>query len=128
MQATLNYRLIKKIQDERFDVDHINEYDLYIHVGPRDMQVGVVDSRENKMLLLEDFVFPSLTSQDNLLQVLEQLFDDHSLLTAAFWKKVKYEKVFVFALCRRFCFRILRTGEENHPKEWCCDHMGKEIP
>lgn len=89
MQATLNYRLIKKIQDERFDVDLINEYDLYIHVGPRDMQVGVVDGRENKMLLLEDFVFPSLTSQDNLLQVLAQLFDDHSLLTAAFWKKVK---------------------------------------
>lgn len=89
MQSTLNYKLIKKIQDERFDVDLINQYDLLIHVGPRDMQVGVIDSRESKMLLLEDFVFPLLTSQDEVLQVLEQLFDDHSLLKAAFWKVIK---------------------------------------
>ena len=89
MQSTLNYKLIKKIKDERFDVDLINHYDLLIHVGARDMQIGVVDSRENKMLLLEDFVFPSLSSQDELLQLLQQLFDDHSLLTAAFWKTVK---------------------------------------
>jgi hypothetical protein len=89
LQSTLNYKLIKKIQDERFDVDLINQYDLLIHVGPRDMQVGVIDSRESKMLLLEDFVFPLLTSQDEVLQVLEQLFDDHSLLKAAFWKVIK---------------------------------------
>lgn len=87
--AALNYKLIKKIKDERFDVDLINRYDLLIHLGPRDLQVGVVDTEEGRMLLLEDFVFPSLSSQDELLQVLEQLFDDHALLKAAFWKTVK---------------------------------------
>jgi hypothetical protein len=87
--AALNYKLIKKIKDERFDVDLINQYDLLIHVGSRDMQIGVVDSVESKMLLLEDFVFPSLSSQEELLATLKQLFDDHALLTAAFWKKVK---------------------------------------
>lgn len=86
--AALSYKLIKKIKDERFDVDHINQYNLLIHVGARDLQVGVVDSAENRMLLLEDFVFPSLSSQDELLGTLEQLFDDHALLKAAFWKKV----------------------------------------
>lgn len=87
--ATLNYKLIKKIKDERFDVDLINRYELLIHVGPRDLQVGVVDSQDARMLLLEDFVFPALSSQDQLLQILEQLFDDHALLKAAFWKTVK---------------------------------------
>ena len=87
--ATLKYKLIKKIKDERFEVDHINQYILLIHVGSRDLQVGVVDSTENKLLLLEDFVFPSLSSQEELLEVLEQLFDDHALLKAAFWKMVK---------------------------------------
>lgn len=87
--AALKYKLIKKIKDERFDVDQIGDYELMLHVGPRDLQVGVVDSLENKMLLLEDFVFPSLSSQDELQQMLEQLFDDHHLLKAAFWKKVK---------------------------------------
>lgn len=86
--AALRYKLIKKIKDERFDVDHINQYNLLIHMGARDLQVGVVDSLENRMLLLEDFVFPSLSSQEELLGVLEQLFDDHALLKAAFWKRV----------------------------------------
>lgn len=87
--AALNYKLIKKIKDERFDVDQINQYILMIHVGARDLQIGVVDSVENKMLLLEDFVFPSLSSQDELLEMLKQLFDDHAVLKAAFWKTVK---------------------------------------
>lgn len=86
--AALRYKLIKKIKDERFDVDHINQYNLLIHLGARDLQVGVVDSVDNRMLLLEDFVFPSLSSQEELLSTLEQLFDDHALLKAAFWKKV----------------------------------------
>jgi hypothetical protein len=87
--AALNYRLIKKIKDERFDVEHINQYSLLIHVGPRDLQVGIIDSANDKMLLLEDYVFPSLSSQEELLDVLEALFDDHALLRAAFWKSVR---------------------------------------
>lgn len=85
----LTYRLVKKIKDERFDVDLINQYTLLIHLGPRDLQVGVVDPTDQKMLLLEDFVFPSLSSQEELMETLEQLFDDHALLKAAFWKSVK---------------------------------------
>lgn len=87
--AALNYKLIKKIKDERFDVDHIDQYILLIHVGTRDLQVGVVNSADNRMLLLEDFVFPSLSSHNELHQILEQLFDEHSLLKAGFWKKIK---------------------------------------
>lgn len=87
--AALNYKLIKKIKDERFDVEHINQYTLLIHVGARDLQVGVVDNVENRMLLLEDFVFPSLSSQNELLEVLAQLYDEHALLKANFWKSIK---------------------------------------
>lgn len=87
--ATLKYKLIKKIKDERFDVDRINAYELLVHVGARDLQVGVVDPDENRMLLLEDFVFPALSSREALLETLEVLFDDHALLKAGFWKTVK---------------------------------------
>jgi len=87
--AALNYKLIKKIQDEHFDVDLINQYNLLIHVGPRDLQIGIVDSTQNKMLVLEDFVFPSLSSQEELVVTLDHLFDEHALLKAAFWKSVK---------------------------------------
>ena len=87
--AALNYKLIKKIKDERFDEDQIHQYFLLIHIGTRDLQVGVVDSKDNRMLLLEDYVFPSLASHDDLTQVLDQLFEAHAFLQAAFWKGIK---------------------------------------
>jgi hypothetical protein len=87
--AALNYKLIKKIKDERFDEDLIHEYQLLINIGFRDLQVGVIDGKENRMLLMEDYVFPSLSSSDDLLNVLDQLFDAHPFLQAAFWKTIK---------------------------------------
>jgi hypothetical protein len=87
--AALNFKLIKKIKDERFDEDLIHQYQLLIHIGFRDLQIGVIDDSENRMLLLEDYVFPSLSSQDDVLQILDQLFDGHPFLKAAFWKSIK---------------------------------------
>lgn len=87
--AALHYKLIKKIKDDRFDEDLIHQYDLLINIGLRDLQVGVIDSSDNRMLLLEDYVFPSLGSSDDLTHILDQLFDGHALLKAAFWKKIK---------------------------------------
>lgn len=87
--AALNYKLIKKIKDERFDEDLIHQYQLLINIGFRDLQIGVIDDQENRMLLLEDYVFPSLTSHSELLQTLDQLFDAHAFLKAAFWKGIK---------------------------------------
>ncbi|HEY0655584.1 MAG TPA: DUF3822 family protein [Chryseosolibacter sp.] len=87
--AVLNFKLIKKIKDERFDEDLIHQYQLLINIGFRDLQIGVVDDQENRMLLLEDYVFPSQASPDELLQILDQLFDAHAFLRAAFWKGIK---------------------------------------
>lgn len=87
--AALNYKLIKKIKDERFDEDLIHQYYLLIHIGQRDLQVGVVDSQENRMLLLEDYVFPVQASPQELPQILDHLFDAHAFLKAAFWKGIK---------------------------------------
>lgn len=87
--AALNYKLIKKIKDERFDEELIHQYHLLINIGFRDLQIGVIDDQENRMLLLEDYVFPSLTSPDELLQILDHLFEAHAFLRAAFWKAIK---------------------------------------
>lgn len=87
--TALNYKLIKKIKDERFDEDLIHQYDLLVHIGARDLQVGVVDTQENRLLLLEDYVFPNITSADELLHTLQVLFEAHAFLTAAFWKAIK---------------------------------------
>jgi hypothetical protein len=87
--SELNYKLIKKIKDERFDEDLIHQYDLLIHIGTRDLQVAVVHSVEPRMLILEDYVFPALTSHQQHLQLLDQLFDAHAFLKAAFWNTIR---------------------------------------
>ncbi len=90
LQTTaLHYKLIKKIKDERFDEERLDQYLLIIHLGTRDFQLCVIDEEDNKILLLEDFVLPSLTSHEELLEILDNLFDSHALLKAGFWKKIK---------------------------------------
>lgn len=87
--ATINYKLIKNIKDEKFDVDQLHQYILLLNVGVRDLQVAVVDSQSSQCLLLEDFVFGIINSYAELQQLLAELFNDHHFLTAGFWKEVR---------------------------------------
>ena len=90
MQTTgLQYKLIRKTKDELFDEEFIHQYHLLLNIGTRDFQLLVVEPESNKVLLLEDFVLPSLTSNEELLHILDQLFDSHAFLKAGFWKKIK---------------------------------------
>ncbi len=87
--TTLNYKLIKKIKDERFDEDQIQRYQLLIHIGTRDIQIGVIEPGEARILLLEDYVLPNVNSNKELLEVLDQLFDSHPVIKAGFWNSIK---------------------------------------
>lgn len=88
MQTTaLNYKLIKKIKDERFDEEALHHYTLLVHLGARDLQILVL--HDNSVLLIEDYVFPALNSNQDLLHVLDQVYDAHALLKAGFWKTIK---------------------------------------
>ena len=90
MQTTgLQYKLIRKTKDELFDEEFIHQYHLLLNIGTRDFQLLVIEPESNKVLLLEDFVLPSLTSNEELLRILAQLFDSHAFLKAGFWKKIK---------------------------------------
>lgn len=90
MQTTaLQYKLIKKIKDERFDEELIHQYNLLLHIGTRDLQVLIVDAPTDRVVLLEDYVLPNIQSHTNLTSVLNQIFDSHALLRAGFWKSIK---------------------------------------
>jgi hypothetical protein len=91
LQTTeLTHKLIKKIKDERFDEDNIHQYALYANLGTRDFQAGVVDLSENRFLVLEDYVFPNVTSLEQLVTAVDALFESHAFLRAGFWKQVKF--------------------------------------
>jgi hypothetical protein len=87
--TTLNYKLIKKVRDDRFDEEYIHLYHLLVNIGTRDFQLAVVEPKDNVVLLMEDFVLPNITSHDELLHLLDQLFDSHALLKAGFWGRIK---------------------------------------
>ncbi len=90
MQSTaLQYKLIRKTKDELFDEEFIHQYHLLLNIGTRDFQILVIEPAGNKVLLLEDFVLPSLTSNEELIKILDHLFDSHAFLKAGFWKKIK---------------------------------------
>jgi len=87
--TTVSYKLIKKIKDDKFAVDDLHHYSLLLQVGVRDFQLCVVDTRNNRCILLEDFILASVKSYGQLTEALENIFDNHHLLKAGFWKNVK---------------------------------------
>jgi hypothetical protein len=86
-QTAINYKLIKKVKDEKFDEEHLHLYKLLVQLGVRDCQVAVIDQDE-RIVLLEDYVFGEMSSHEELISQLRGLFESHQLLTAGFWKKV----------------------------------------
>ena len=87
--ATANYKLIKKVKDDRFDEELLHQYDLLIQTGPKDFQLAVIDSQDKRLLVLEDYAMGNVQSHAELLSALRDLFDAHALLHAGFWKAVK---------------------------------------
>jgi hypothetical protein len=68
------------VKDNQFDEELIDQYHLLMNIGTKDFQLLVIEPGENKVLLLEDFVLPGLTSNEELIQILDQLYDSHAFL------------------------------------------------
>ena len=85
----VSYKLIKKLKDEKFDVDNLHHYNLLLQISVRDFQVSVIDTRNNRCLFLEDYVLAKIETYKQLLKLLEEIFENHHFLHAGFWKSVK---------------------------------------
>jgi hypothetical protein len=86
---TKDYKLFKKIKDEKFDVDQLHQYNLNILIGNRDIQIIVIDDKNNTCLLVEDLILANVNSYSKLVEVYEHIFDNHHLLKAGFWNSIK---------------------------------------
>lgn len=87
--SSIQFKLLRKEKDPKFDIDNLEHYNLLLQVGFSDMQVCITDSRKNRIMLLEDYVMPGITEQEERVDRLECLFDDHHLLLAGFWNKIR---------------------------------------
>jgi hypothetical protein len=86
---TTSFRLIKKIKDDTFDVDFISDYCLSLQVSMELFRICVTDSGRNRCLLVEDYELIGLEHIDELIKTLTELYDDHHILQAGYWKSVK---------------------------------------
>lgn len=59
-----------------------------MQVGNSDLQLSVVDPRDNRCLLIDDFRHPIAFGNDHLF-VLDRIFDGHHLLKAGFWNLIR---------------------------------------
>jgi hypothetical protein len=70
-------------------VDAIPDYTLNLQIGSDSFRFCIIDGHENKCLWLEDYRFSSLFFTEQLLDQLNLIYDDHQVLQAGFWEKIK---------------------------------------
>ena len=72
-----SYKLVRKIKDEKFDVERLHQYGLSMQVGIRDFQFCITDEETNTCLLLEDYIFENVKTIKTRLTILASLFENH---------------------------------------------------
>ncbi|GAA5026859.1 hypothetical protein GCM10011506_12890 [Marivirga lumbricoides] len=86
--GTTFFKQIRKIKDDKFSIDKIEQYCLILSVGSRDLQVCIIDTKNNRTLLLEDYIIDATENAEEKVTLLQSLFDHHHLLMVGFWKEV----------------------------------------
>ena len=87
--TTSSFKLVKRIKDDKFNVDHLHYYYLLLQIGTQNFQMCVADPRKNHCLLIENYQFEKVGNVEELIQVLSKIFENHHLLMAGFWAGVK---------------------------------------
>ncbi|MEM7550097.1 MAG: DUF3822 family protein [Bacteroidota bacterium] len=83
-----NFKLVNRVKDTKFNIDHLHHYNLLLQIGARDFQLCVTDPRKNRCLLVEDYKI-RLQEGQTLQSILKEIFEGHHILLAGFWSSVK---------------------------------------
>jgi len=85
----VDYHLVRKVKSNRFNVDHLSQYNLCFLLGKQHFKLCVIDIKSNYCLLLEDYLIGSNDQPDETVDTLKVLFESHHLLNAGFWNSIK---------------------------------------
>ncbi|WKN45924.1 DUF3822 family protein [Tunicatimonas pelagia] len=85
--STGNYTLVRRIKDPQFSVDRLDQYALLLLAGTHNFQFCVVDTDQQRCLLLEDYSFSD--TLEELTGAYRTIIEEHQLLMAGYWKSVK---------------------------------------
>jgi len=89
MTENLHYSLKKRIKDDSFDVDKLSDYNLFLQISNTLFRICVTDAERNRCLLVEEYKFDSIHFTEQLIDVLDNIYDEHHVLKAGYWKSIK---------------------------------------
>lgn len=76
------------ITDEKFDIDEMSYYRLYISIGSDNLRLCAVDSIQKRCVLLSDYRFFGRHTTADLISTLNWIYDGDGYLKANFWQSV----------------------------------------
>ncbi|CAN5909601.1 DUF3822 family protein [soil metagenome] len=88
-QTELLFRLAQKLQDETFDPDRLDQYNLYLTVGPKTVRIAVADTVRNKFLALLNYETEATLSWPEWAEQLDLIYEQHKNLSQPHWKSVR---------------------------------------
>lgn len=87
-ETIVKYDPLYRLKDEKFDIDQIPNYNLYLALNHSTFSIGVIDTASDRCLHLESYYFDDVQSIDQYLNALEEIVEDHHFLKVQFWNKV----------------------------------------
>jgi hypothetical protein len=84
----MQYEQVFAIQSDKFDVNLLDSYSLYLYINENTFKLVVIDTASPSVLVIEHY---KINTIDILVQqqALSELYQQHAWLSAGFWKDIK---------------------------------------
>jgi len=87
-EALIKYNPIHIIKDQKFDIELLSRYNLYISFDFYAFTLCVVDTQDHRCVRLESYLFEDIVDIDDYIEQLDAFYDNHHFLKVQFWNKV----------------------------------------
>ena len=85
----MDFTNVYQISDERFSIEQIENYDLFIEAHSNRFKFILREKASKIIIWLEDHYFGPLESEEEYLQKIKDLFNNHLFLKANFWNSIE---------------------------------------
>ena len=111
--AVARFKLNQQVKDPALDIELIPQYTLGLEISPDGFRICVTDAQANRCLWFEDRHFSTLLQKEQLLEQLELIYEEHELLKAGFWHKIRVS-------VKNQYFTLLPSSlfHKNHAREY----------
>lgn len=79
---------IFEVKDDRFEISQIASCHLLIEVSKDRFRFAIQHEKNDMFMWMEDYQIMSVLNENQLLQTLQQIYDQHHFLAANYWKSV----------------------------------------